>query len=193
MSSFNSLKPLDLTQKECSKCKTIFFDSQKMREHTARECSKNTQYYCEMCNTYYESVNSLLEHIKITHPFQCSLCHTKLKNRYGLKNHVAKFHGMKIYKCQVCTFTSVNKQSINLHKSGHKQHFTCKNCREFFFCKIMKKNHRCKAAMTFDFEKYEKLCTECLICGEKCPREEYFTHVKDKHFEVFNLSIPLII
>ena len=102
-------------------------------------------YRCSHCGFRAQTKEDLAVHVKNNHAamtISCSLCKFKTSSHLQYNSHVNKRHTdipwsehIKVYKCDMCTFTSLYIEQIDLHHSaehGIEKQFACAKCNATF-------------------------------------------------------------
>ena len=76
-------------------------------------------YVCEYCNNKFETLATLNDHHKKTHPaLQCDVCNKICLTPYTLVRHFYK-HVAKRYRCKLCNETFQFKSEVSQHMFVH--------------------------------------------------------------------------
>lgn len=152
----------------CDKCDKRFILKSKLTVHKRDTHSK--RIYCQFvgCEKSYKSESAISYHYKKDHLnvakfVQCDLCDFKTRTRAYLIPHMNMKHlNIKPYKCEICVYSSVNKDALRNHmKYNHGPAIKCETCEKVFksgqglrnhmkmhenpngyFCEICKKRHQ---------------------------------------------------
>ena len=94
----------------------------KNHEQRRREREKTMNLGCKECGKKYRAQNRLRFHMNLVHrgiAFPCpeTGCEYKAKLMHSLVNHTESKHSEVRHNCDICTFSSVNTESLQGHKT----------------------------------------------------------------------------
>lgn len=93
---------------KCEKCEKLFVLQSNLDRHMSIEHNEKDFYQCVECHHYFNTKDSLIEHMAIhplTQPYSCKVCNKKFTRRYHLDRHLMQSgcDGVprNAFKCQV--------------------------------------------------------------------------------------------
>lgn len=125
-----------------------------------KDLSKNNKYFCNVCDSQFESASVLNDHF-LTHSndksFKCYYCSEIFLEEKSLKFHL-KFH--KPFHCERCDKSFTEKFYYNEHQLIHtgEKPFSCSKCPKKF---IRKKDYKVHFKTHSDDKPFE-----CTICNK---------------------------
>jgi KRAB domain-containing zinc finger protein len=130
----------------CGQCGISLKTDIDLRQH---ESVHSTSFKCNLCDTVFQNVPSIVDHIKSAHsnmhPFSCVQCGKSFKSRHYLKSH-EEIHNINTnHKCHLCGVLC--KQKSNLFKHIKTVHSTltpykCDQCDKSFKGKNCLNRHK---------------------------------------------------
>ena len=126
----------------CNKCDYTTQTSKLLKQHKKVHEKYENAINCQQCNKSFFSEKMLNRHFLARHKkeFYCDYCGQKFASKFGKQNHEKNMHtfinGRVLHRCRLCTFTSEDSFTMQVHKAKHRTKyfgpFICKNCnREF--------------------------------------------------------------
>ena len=205
LSSATDVNPLDLTSFACLDCPRIFKSQYLLDNHIKRFHPAGGKFICIHCNKTFISRNKYTYHMKIhgtvkhacpeckkefskkshltnhvlihtnERPFECDICHVKMKTKDYLRVHKKRVHGdmKKSHICDICDFAAVDKWGLKSHYRIHMKDFQyhCTICTKAFARKDYLDNH-------FKIHLGEKPF-RWLLCDSSFTRKDYLNnHLK---------------
>lgn len=116
----------------CYNCSYETHSKKHLVAHMNKKHKKSSQikekpkYLCRICNRGLATKDNLKKHMSIhsrNELFQCHDCGFTNKLKPVLKRHIIERHlnpKTKIYRCQKCDFSSLNREKYQKHKSEHR-------------------------------------------------------------------------
>ncbi|XP_033123729.1 zinc finger protein 507-like [Anneissia japonica] len=105
----------------------------------AYKISNTSQFVCKECNMIVSNPDDLESHVKVHMKlYKCQLCDYSSATANGVKNHM-KFHLKdRPHKCPLCEFSGAYPQSLRAHMKSHMQeyNFSLPAANEVFKCKL---------------------------------------------------------
>ncbi|KAG5667321.1 hypothetical protein PVAND_015305 [Polypedilum vanderplanki] len=146
---------------ECHICGKVFKTKQNLREHLKHH---NKAFQCAVCGRKFPRSTDLNEHM-ISHEnpeaFDCPHCNLRLADRRSLKKHIENIHiakndgsrvkQEKIFKCELCDYSCVQKGNLKIHYKKHEKYqaklranpdaLKCEICEALFRSELILKIH----------------------------------------------------
>ena len=150
----------------CQKCGYTTQTSKLLTQHKKVHEKYENAIKCQHCDKYFVSEERLNSHFNWRHKrdFKCTYCDQKLSTKRAQYYHEKNIHtfinGKVLHKCSLCTFTSEESFTIQVHKAKHRKKnfgpFICENCKKKFKSQDNLKKHvkkeRCKNSNESDDE-----------------------------------------
>ena len=91
---------------------------------------KTTAVKCDFCSKEFSKSSYCKDHIRIVHKrnakgeqiettkFTCTLCNKQYSQKKNLQRHIKSTHSSEpkqIYKCDMCTYTTIDQSSLKRH------------------------------------------------------------------------------
>ncbi|EDS41444.1 conserved hypothetical protein [Culex quinquefasciatus] len=157
----------------------------------------STQFKCSECEKAFHTEKLLNQHIQIRHrgerPFHCKLCPKTYPRASSLYVHVQTFHEKirkKIYKCDICTRSFVNRHGYERHMNSHQglKLNQCPHCGNKYEFRAYLLQHIA--------EKHPEMVpnlTRCEYCGVGYSTDGYYRkHIVKRHPEHLTLFDQLM-
>lgn len=97
-----SKKLLVIETFKCFICQEIFANSRLLHKHL-KSVHNHDRFWCEQCNTFYESKDLLEEHITKIDNLTCKRCLLRCDNVDAFTEHVQTHdNDPRPYKCRIC-------------------------------------------------------------------------------------------
>ncbi|EDS41441.1 conserved hypothetical protein [Culex quinquefasciatus] len=184
----------DRMNHKCHICSQEFARRNYYLVHLKMHQTEN-QFKCNECDKTFSLDKLLQEHIRIKHrgerPFQCKLCPKTYPRASTLFMHVKTVHEKirkKLYRCEKCTMSFVNKTAYDRHMNGRHRGIKlhqCPHCGTDYEFKAYVQQHIAERHP----EMVENLST-CQYCGMGYSTDGYYRkHIIKKHpehLEVFD-------
>lgn len=122
---------------ECFLCKSTFTYRSSLLRHMPQH-SGSHKFKCAHCNNAYTRKDYLDMHNRIHHAlqsqFQCPQCEKGFSQKSKFNAHT-RVCTKKLFKCDVCTFTTKSEAYADDHKQKHigMDEFKCRHCSAVFF------------------------------------------------------------
>lgn len=155
-------------------CDKKFANSARLKSHIAAVHStvQMKKFTCDICSRVFTTRSNLIYHVtthQIGHQVQCKLCLKWLKNKICLKKHMTT-HSETKFACEICDYSSANKQCLVNHQKVHHSEvkpFNCEVCGNSFKLKNTLVNHI--NAMHKGLRKYKcEFCAKTFVSSGNC-------------------------
>ena len=173
------------SKKNCELCEYSTSDLRNLSQHI-QSVHEGIQFTCEDCGKTYLRLKALDHHKLVAHsdnpptkPFQCTICCKSYYRRDELNDHVISSHGEKLFKCDLCLYSTSLEKRLKKHKISHEPRSV--NCEDCEFKTSTKKN-----LMLHIDRHHNNITLSCKICSYKCKSKiDFQSHNKRKHDQTF--------
>ena len=99
---YRSHKKADSKMFKCDQCDRSYMSQSKLKRHQREDHMGLFRHICLICKKGFSNRGGLQGHL-VTHgaqaEFQCEVCQRLFAYKQGMKQHMAKEHGIKIWRC----------------------------------------------------------------------------------------------
>ncbi|XP_068993988.1 uncharacterized protein [Neodiprion pinetum] len=155
------------------KCKTCGLNcccGKNLKIHE-RRYSTNGKNACKMCGLIFAWKHELVIHMKTAHNskplfsrrIRCEICNQGFYNKKFLRIHLAHFHNIKYFQCQVGKIKFDTSQYLNDHRRYYSKtiNLPCDCCDQTFNCKYALEYHKVHIHNPEEPKVYKYSCDRC--------------------------------
>ncbi|XP_013188876.1 zinc finger protein 83-like isoform X1 [Amyelois transitella] len=174
----------DLLCYSCSYCSTILSNYTQFRSHLKIHTSlKKFKCIQSECECFYDTVESLLNHISLSHKNPTYSCYICVKSFDSLENIAVHYQNhntlkvdaveSKLYKCSQCDATFKRPEKLSLHRLTESHKKICLHCNKTFASDKRLRLH---------LQIHRKLKSfKCDLCNSSFLMKKYLTSHMLKH------------
>ncbi|XP_046601674.1 uncharacterized protein LOC124295489 isoform X1 [Neodiprion lecontei] len=136
-----------------------------------RRYSTNGKNACKMCGLIFAWKHELVIHMKTAHNpkplfsrrIRCEICNQGFYNKKFLRIHLAHFHNIKYFQCQVGKIKFDTSQYLNDHRRYYSKtiNLPCDCCDQTFNCKYALEYHKVHIHNPEEPKVYKYSCDRC--------------------------------
>ncbi|XP_022248683.1 zinc finger protein ZFAT-like isoform X1 [Limulus polyphemus] len=175
----------------CPKCDFYSCNRSHLAEHEA--IHNNTRYKCKLCHNDYNTIKSLINHIRKYHQgpsgkqylalFQtqadrnmsvlhvCNICNRKFKKKIDRDRHLY-VHDIRdntsFMQCSLCDYIASRRSYLENHHRKHRIVYVCSVCESMFLSSVLLKNH-------FSHHKLDSQCNDKTYLNPQHPQDQETT------------------
>ncbi|XP_041375842.1 zinc finger protein ZFAT-like [Gigantopelta aegis] len=191
---------------KCKKCSFHSVNKSHLVEHESTHSSSRHQ--CALCKKDYNTVKSLINHIRKYHPFsamgreylasflkghqrgatiihQCHVCNRKFKKKIDRDRHLF-VHDIKdlpnIQHCELCDYSASRRVYLEKHYQKHRVIYRCFNCESKFPSTIRLIDHLTSAHLQDDTSQWDSLFEKSIDNSLYLPEPQ--DSIKNKHVNI---------
>ena len=154
------------------------------------DCVTLFSFTCSICDLYFDSEQSLSNHMKSDHQYRpdlvrtestvmkykCDFCDKEFQLKSLLETHIQSEH--ETFICDLCNKVLGSSDALTQHKSTHRaaKNFKCSKCDELFRWRAEYRRH----AETVHGQKITDMTT-CNICNKQIVSKRLNEHIKSVH------------
>ncbi|XP_046329352.2 zinc finger protein ZFAT-like isoform X1 [Haliotis rufescens] len=191
----------------CSKCSFRTVNKSHLLEHEATH--SNVRKQCQMCKKDYNTLKSLINHVRKYHKFsakgreylqtflqgrqsrgatvihQCHVCNRKFKKKIDRDRHLF-IHDIKdipnIQHCQLCDYTASRRTYLEKHYLKHRVIYCCTLCDEKFLSTVRLIDHLTSVHLKDDPNQWENLFEQSINNSLYLPEPDESFDATEKEF-----------
>ncbi|XP_042196294.1 zinc finger protein 507 isoform X2 [Callorhinchus milii] len=180
---------------QCPICDHIAADSNGLESHMINHC-KTRMYHCKQCNETFYYKSQLRNHEREQHSFSdISTAETNDENADGTRGSESRstqegilLTGQKLYKCDVCDYTSSTYVGVRNHRRIHSSDkpYRCSNCD---FATTNMNSLKCHMRRHPQEQQAVQLLDQyrCSLCGYVCShppslKSHMWKHASDQNY-----------
>ena len=209
--SFASLRNLKGHNKEKHEEKTLLCDQCHFTTNTNSILQTHVnaihlqKYFCELCQVLFPTARAVQSHMEIKHsdgsevktnqPFKkqfiimkfiCDKCPFKAKTYPLLKAHMDKWHGTKVFSCDLCDYTTLLPKEFKKHW-GYRHNYDTKR----FYCDQCHYSASVVNSLKLHVQSvHEGIRYPCDLCDFKATKKEDVTRHKNTIHEKIKGNVP---